>query len=355
MLNGETCEKALEVAKKWSVEDVVSVFSTIRLEKYCDVIKEESINGFLLTDLFLNQGLADLGMSPLHQARLRNHFADIEKEAQMKVDAQSATVEKAKVEAETETKTKAKVEADVKVEMEDSLSKTMEESLEEIVDEFPDETVEERMARLEEEKKNEIEAFRKRKQKAVVVKNEKKEVKAPSENLDLLMFTAIRSKNEEEVCNLLAKKADPNRVNSVGEFPLHNAIMNNSHLIVALLLYSKADSNMCTSKGLTALELADRKDMVMRELLTQPVRSMELDSPYNQYHKSADWREARALLMHARTYIGGTKSRIQVDTQIPALLDDGATPELGGETEFERWMRMIKKNNPSTEAYATSD
>lgn len=328
----------MEAARSWSVEDVVSMFQSIRLDKYCDIIREENINGFVLVDLFQNSGLEDLGMSKIHQARLRGYFYTgnegsatepgapaankTEMPAKTEANVKNLIDAKAQVEVESETKIEAtggaKVETIVDAGSAAKLQKDSEVKVKEteILQVSVNSTA--TVARNVEVKPNIEGAVEKQKEIERMITFSQAAAPIPSEPPPI--FAAVDSENPEEICSLIAKHADPNSVSPAGDFPLLNAVMCKNHSIVALLLISKADMHMCTTTGLRALDFVERKDQLMRELLTQPLSSMQLDSVYNHFHQSDEWREARELLQYARNYARGTQER-----------------------EFQRWLHRTQK------------
>jgi len=336
----------------WSMEEVCEVFKSIRLQQYCEVIQTENITGFLLADLFLNSGLADLGMSALHQARLKQYFHTMNETIAKESEAAPASEppskeappgephESPKKEGEPGSEAGAEDRPEAAAEAREDAAAAGAAKPAEAREAPPQEGASERQRRGPRE-----EAAERRGAEPAGAPQEA----AQSRAFDKLLFEAVQADNEQEVCTLLAKRANPNATNAAGEFPLLDGVMFGSHCVVAMLVFAKADLAKCTPTGITALDVCNKKDTVMTELLTRPVSDMALDSPYAQYHRSDEWREARHHFTNARNFINGTRTKLQhyVGPGIPEALaapaDDGPGMEaLPRHTEFNRWMRMIE-------------
>lgn len=97
------------------------------------------------------------------------------------------------------------------------------------------------------------------------------------ETEDSPLSLAVRDGDEDLVRQLLLQRANPNELDSMGEPPLFEAVMNHAHSLVALLLVAGADPDHCTSLEVTAATLADG-DVVTEELLQYPDIVMKSDA-----------------------------------------------------------------------------
>lgn len=116
------------------------MFGSIRLTKYCQTVRDEGINGSMLKYLIKNEGLGDLEMSKLEQARLINLMqARMNSEVETKGEADTnAAVKPAEVETqiasspkmEDAEKEKERMEAEMREKMEAQMKAELKEKLE---------------------------------------------------------------------------------------------------------------------------------------------------------------------------------------------------------------------------------
>uniref|UniRef100_A0A7S0F841 SAM domain-containing protein n=1 Tax=Pyrodinium bahamense TaxID=73915 RepID=A0A7S0F841_9DINO len=156
------------------------------------------------------------------------------------------------------------------------------------------------------------------------------------ERISSTLFKAVHRCDEEAVCRLLSMRAEPNVFNEVRKTPLAIAVTTGDHSIASLLLCSRAHPRETE---------ALRNDNIMSELLNNPLERMQLDSPYNFLHRTYEWREARSLLLRARSelqaatkrarwpeYFKRTELKALQDARPPALADRASDS-----CDDERW------------------
>jgi len=135
-------ENLPEGVDAWSTDDVVVFFESLRLVKYCEAVRDEGISGSMLKYLIEHDGLGDLGLSKLEQARLVNSVkarspanagADTNVPAspskgRSAVEAGKGAVGATQERAEEEMR--AKLEADMRAAMEEKMKAEVKASLE---------------------------------------------------------------------------------------------------------------------------------------------------------------------------------------------------------------------------------
>uniref|UniRef100_A0A7S0F8D2 SAM domain-containing protein n=1 Tax=Pyrodinium bahamense TaxID=73915 RepID=A0A7S0F8D2_9DINO len=452
---------AMELVKSWTLDDVVTLFRSIKLDKYVDALESEEVDGHTLAYLVEHDGLSDLGLSKLHQAKLMKHLAqspmassstvleksskdvdtkvynefeeifrreneersggegdeqarrEAEERAGQEAEerARQEAEERAKREArEAEDRARREAEEQARREVEDRARQAKEAARRKVLEKVRRNAKTKETAREQEgtwveplersmsgagkeadevarrvvwkvpkealrasegvvSVTDEIEALEdsaaegseveegnaRREGRALEEARNKARAEALKraeatfdgwpgaegapeklERISSTLFKAVHRCDEEAVCRLLSMRAEPNVFNEVRKTPLAIAVTTGDHSIASLLLCSRAHPRETE---------ALRNDNIMSELLNNPLERMQLDSPYNFLHRTYEWREARSLLLRARSelqaatkrarwpeYFKRTELKALQDARPPALADRASDS-----CDDERW------------------
>lgn len=334
----------METIKTWTVDDVCNVFGQCRLDDLCENVRNEEVDGEALSYLWENNGLSELGVSALQATRLIKKLKtfttpkegeapkggpEAETKPQSEVQVEGGVGEKIDQGTKNETdkavadaNAQQKLELDNKKEAENNSKRTAE------IEAKTDADADAARGKSGDGAKHEVEEITTQ---ALDGKGEQMAAKATASvtateaekwaeddemntkimaYVEPLDYGGQSTGYESAVCKLLHARADPNLPDQAGGMPLANAVSAGSHSVVALLLQSRVDPDI-------GLEYAKRSDDLMIELLTNPLEHFDLDSVYNCYHNTPQWREARNLLFWAR-------DRLQVEAAIAQTTRDTA-------------------------------